>query len=49
MENKKVVIIADEAVARELYDFITGHLEVVNETPLVEELMMELEDAFELV
>lgn len=34
----------NEREARELFDFIREHLNVVNETPFVEDLMLQLED-----
>lgn len=40
--------IINQQQAQELYDFIRTHLQVVNETPYVEELMIMLEDGFDL-
>lgn len=34
----------NEQEARELFDFIREHLNVMNETPFVEDLMLQLED-----
>ena len=40
--------IINQQQAQELYDFIRTHLQVVNETPYVEELMIMLEAEFDL-
>ena len=42
----QINITRDEAV--ELFNFIVAHLEVVNDTPYVEQLMMDLEEQFDL-
>ena len=42
----QINITRDEAV--ELFNFIVAHLEVVNDTLYVEQLMMDLEEKFDL-
>lgn len=46
MEHKYNI---DPATAKAVYDFIKDHLEVVNDEPLVEQFMMDLEEQFDLV
>jgi len=44
----KVVSISNRDAAKEIYDFIRAHLDVINDTPYVEDLMLVLEDTFDL-
>lgn len=44
----KQEFIIDQHQAQELYDFIRTHLSVVNDTPFVEDLMLTLEERFDL-
>ena len=41
-------ITIDQNTAAKLYDFITRHLDVVNDEPEVEQFMLLLEDQFDL-
>lgn len=43
--NEKQISITKE-MGIELYDFIRTHLDVINDTPYVEDFMMELEEMF---
>lgn len=45
-ENK--VVIDDQEQAQEIYDFIRTNLSVINGTPFVEALMIDLETNFDL-
>ena len=47
MDDRKVVI-DDQEQAQEIFDFIREHLPVINDTPFVETLMIDLEVNFDL-
>ena len=46
-ETKCVNYQFNQARAQEVYDFIRAHLDVVNSTPYVEDLMLDLEEAYD--
>lgn len=46
-ETSEVTVTWDKNEARQIYDFIREHLQVVNETPFIEGLMLNLEEVFD--
>lgn len=43
MVDKKVTLQLDEKAAKELYNFICEHLDVINDKPYVEDVMLFVE------
>lgn len=44
---KNITITLSQEEARKVFDFITTHLEVINDDPEVEQFMMDLEQELE--